>query len=277
MSPALFAIAKYIPDLTRMEPRNCGVVVWNRGVCASRFLGDDVRDSRVMASIAPVVRDTYRQWVEYWRLQMTKDVLRDKAGETVLRDSPNFLSALCDSSLDNFVLAPAGRLSETVAPSKTHGVAVSLFDAVVASAEPVREQTTDTSEVLRKETNRALDVSGVASVDGFRRSYDWLCPVGDTMQHFHFHFAIHRTSPEAVLQKVNLHRQVTVNDAAFMFQAMQAKYVKKDRCGAIVYASDEDLREDAVYQAYKLMASFGVVINVADQSDAVSKLASLAA
>jgi hypothetical protein len=278
MNTATFAIAKYIPDLKRMEPRNFGVVAWNRGQCAARFIGDNKEsDTRQLSRLELAAKDTYFQWIDYWRLQMAKDQLRSRDGSTFTRDKPEFLNALCSTSLDNFILAPSGHLTESVPASKTEDIAQSLFEAVVLTDEPHRKVTADNTETLRRETNRALEASGVASVPGFWRGFDWLCPVGDTMQHFHFHFAIHHTAPEAVLQKVNLHRQVTVNDAAFMFQAMQAKYVTRDRCGAIVYAEESDLKDDAVYQAYKLMASFGVVINVADPSDAIPKLATLAA
>lgn len=147
---------------------------------------------------------------------------------------------------------------------------------LAAAADQSKENDAVASDALRKETNRALGASGLSERPGFRRSYDWLCPVGDTLQHFHFHFAVHETKPDAVLQKVNLHRQTSVNDAAFMFQAMQQKHLKRDRCAALVIAEESDLRNDAVFQAFKLMNSVSTVVNFADYADAVRKLGSLA-
>ena len=35
MATPRFLIAKYAPDLRRMEPRNIGVIVWNEGTTAA--------------------------------------------------------------------------------------------------------------------------------------------------------------------------------------------------------------------------------------------------
>jgi len=281
MSTPQFAIAKFIPDMKRMEPRNFGVVVWNSGDCIGRFVGDDkARDARALAGLRIPDRTVYLQWIDYWRAQMGRPAIRLKTGVVVPRTEADFLSALCDTSLENFRLNSAGLLSEHVPASQTGAIAQSLYDELVVaprSHDRSKEKEIDISETLRKETNKAIEASGLSEVPGFRRSYDWLCPVGDTLQHFKFHYAVHNTRPEAVLQKVNLHRQSSVNDAAFMFQAMQQqKYFGKDRCAAVVYADDADLKENDVYQSFKLMGGLSRLINVADESHAIREFGAMA-
>ncbi len=280
MNAPQFAIAKLIPDMKRMEPRNFGVVAWNRGECASRFLGDDkLSDSRSLSALRIPDKSAYFQWIDYWRAQMGRASIRLKSGEDIPRTEETFLNALCGTSMENFSLTIAGHLSASLPKKQTAELVQSLFESLVLTSLDDRQKTTeaaDVSESLRKETNRALDASGLCEAPGFRRSYDWLCPVGDTLQHFKFHFALHQTKPEAVLQKVNLHRQSAVNDATFMFQAMQQKFVTKEHCAAIVFAEEADLKEDSVYQAFKLMKSVASVVNLADYHEAVRKLGSLA-
>jgi len=277
MSNAQFAIAKFIPDMKRHEPRNFGVVVWNRGDCASRFLGDDKsEDGRDFSRLGISDKRTYFQWVEYWRIQLSKAEFRLRNGDVVPRTEPGFLDAICETSLENFRLSNAGFLSMAMPKAKTSDIAKSLFDALVLNPTTEKQDASENTEALRKQTNSALDASGLSDNPDFKRTYDWLCPVGDTLQHFRFHFAVHRAKPHAVMQKVNLHRQASVNDAAFMFQAMQQKYFGKERCAAIVYAEESDLRDDAVFQAYKMMGAFGEVVNVADQPQAIKQFAALA-
>jgi|GEM_PF-4120096 len=278
MNAAQFAIAKFIPDIKRMEPRNFGVVVWNQGDCASRFLGDDKSsDLKFLSSLGIPDKIAYFEWISYWRTLMSRPEMRLKTGEVVPRTESAFMDALCGTSLENFLLTSTGFLAQRMAKSKTNEIAQSLFDELVLTRglehKPAKDR--DSSEALRKESNKALDSSGLSSVPGFRRAYDWLCPVGDTLQHFKFHFAIHKTKPEAVIQKVNLHRQSTVNDAAFMFNAMQSKYFGKDRCATLIFAEEADLKNDSVYQSFKLMSSISSVINVADHDAAVNQLSSL--
>ena len=40
MSTPRYLIAKYIPDLQRVEPQNIGVIVWAPGVAAARFAAE---------------------------------------------------------------------------------------------------------------------------------------------------------------------------------------------------------------------------------------------
>jgi len=277
MNNAQFAIAKFVPDMKRMEPRNIGVVVWNRGDCASRFIGDDrSKDGRDFARLGVMDRHAYFQWMEYWRIQLDKSEIRLRDGRTIPRTESAFLDALCDTSLENFRLCNAGFLNVSMSKTKTTDIAASLFESLVLNPSTDKQEAIDNSDTLRKETNRALDASGLSGYKDFKRTYDWLCPVGDTLQHFRFHFGIHRSKPQAVIQKVNLQRQASANDAAFMFQMMQKNYFGKDRCAAVVYADESDLKDNALYQAFKMMGQFSEVINVADQPHAIKQFAALA-
>lgn len=134
MISAQFAIAKFIPDMMRMEPRNFGVVVWNRGECVGRFIGDDkANDGRSLSSLGVQDKHTYLQWLDYWRTLMGQASIRTKTGEEIPRTEPEFLDALCGTSRDNFRLNSAGFLSEVTPKSRTTDVVQSLFENLVLS------------------------------------------------------------------------------------------------------------------------------------------------
>lgn len=86
-----WAVAKWVPDLSRNEPVNIGVLLWLDGNVHTRFLGqsDETIDGRQLTGIGPIRPDIdlYRQWVRYWRRAGEKgrtleSLLRRRAGDT---------------------------------------------------------------------------------------------------------------------------------------------------------------------------------------------------
>lgn len=68
MGDIVYAVAKYIPDLFRQEPRNVGLIVAGEGRALLRFLGDD--DGRLDLRSARMVQadgSLYAEWFAYWR------------------------------------------------------------------------------------------------------------------------------------------------------------------------------------------------------------------
>ena len=63
---ARFLLAKHVPDLRRMEPRNIGVIVWAHGHVRARFAGDP--GSSKPKDAGP--NSSYQEWVTYWRNQI---------------------------------------------------------------------------------------------------------------------------------------------------------------------------------------------------------------
>jgi hypothetical protein len=83
-----YLIAKYIPNLARMEPKNVGVFLHMDGRLFARFIGErnlalDLRAVRSLVSHT----GTYKQWIEYWRHLMTKQVAGDELLNQLLATS----------------------------------------------------------------------------------------------------------------------------------------------------------------------------------------------
>lgn len=69
MSAVRYLVAKYVPDLRRMEPKNIGVVVWSDGVVAARFAAECPEKSGTVDDrcVPGFVRSlsAYKQWVRF--------------------------------------------------------------------------------------------------------------------------------------------------------------------------------------------------------------------
>lgn len=272
MTTPRFLIAKYAPDLARMEPRNFGVFVWNDGIVKMKCIRDQ---SQGLRRLHLNDRDTYRQWLKFWDIQCERPTIKRRDGTVVDRASPDFVDAFRATASGHYLLSEGGQLMNKVPPDETAELLEELFDTLVTDAEEADEspKVHTEAELLSRAVPKVLKRSGIVDRPGFRESgYDWLCAVGDTMQTFHFDYGVHITQPECVLQKVQLNRQATVHHAAFMFEAMQHKYLNENECVSLVYATPSDLRDDSVSQAYRLLKSCGTVINVADEGAAAETL-----
>src|SRR5205814_776714 len=123
MKPPHYLIAKYIPDLRRMEPRNIGVVVWTPGAVDARFVAEkpDHPGQLDRRSIPSFVTspDAFRQWVVYWRREMEKSEIEPVAGGArVARSSPEYLSTLMSGNRGNFHLVEGGVLLDPLEPEE---------------------------------------------------------------------------------------------------------------------------------------------------------------
>lgn len=99
---ASYVIAQYVADVFRGEPRNVGVAVQRGGEVSARFFGEGVEgeatviDGRRLRGFE--YPDVYRQWVTYWRKQLT--VTGDLAG-------------MAEGSGGNYVIRPGGEVTDT--------------------------------------------------------------------------------------------------------------------------------------------------------------------
>lgn len=109
MNPPKYLIAKYIPDLARMEPRNVGIILWSPDGVEARFLAEKISqpgliDGRSIPSFVGSA-NAFRQWIEFWRAELKKPEVEMADGNRVPQSSPHFLSALQTWNRGNFVLA----------------------------------------------------------------------------------------------------------------------------------------------------------------------------
>ena len=94
MTEQRYIVAKYAPDVMRMEPRNIGVVVWSRGRVACRFL--DAADAEFVTDSV-----VYERWVKYWSAMIS-------AGKVSLDE-------LMRTQKGNYLLCDAGRIETDIA------------------------------------------------------------------------------------------------------------------------------------------------------------------
>src|SRR5690348_1103045 len=106
---AKYLLAKYIPDLHRMEPRNIGVIVWSAAGVEGRFLAEnpdkpgEVDGRSVPAFITSL--SAYKQWIKYWKTSLEGEAYNPADGsQPIAVSAPEFLEALKASSKGNFVL-----------------------------------------------------------------------------------------------------------------------------------------------------------------------------
>ncbi|MDZ4687860.1 MAG: hypothetical protein SH850_22535 [Planctomycetaceae bacterium] len=274
MTTPRFLIAKYAPDLRRMEPRNFGVLVWNEGIIKSKFVQDRANGLRRLHLNDP---DAYRQWLTFWDMQCQRPTIKRDDGTLATRESPEFVDALMSTASGHFMLSEGGRMMDRVPKEETGDLLNELYSTLVFDSDGADEPVEySEAELLSRAMPKILKRSGITERPGYRDGYDWICPVGDTMQPFHFDHGIHTDAPKAVIQKVHLLRQATVHHAAFMFEAMQRTYLAHDQCASLVYATPSDLKNDDARAAYRLLKSLGRVVNVADEGASTESLKTFA-
>jgi hypothetical protein len=280
---ARFLVAKYTPDLRRMEPRNIGVVLWSDGEMVAKFIGEK-RNGTI--DVDPPSRlkmhshNAYRQWLFHWRHAIEGKAIRDSAGALVRREDPRFVDALLSKSKQQYMLVDGGRILERVQTQEMKETLDDLFANLVLE-DSERIGATDKREVIRAlhhSSTKVLRETGIAKRKDFFSDYWMACHVGETTQAFHFDYALHREKPKVLMTRVLLARAQSVHATAFRFQQMQLAFgVPREKCASFVYATEADFEIEEIAEAYKMMNSIGVSVNFADESLAAEQLISLAA
>jgi hypothetical protein len=165
MSAPKYYVAKYIPDLQRMEPRNVGIVVWSPEGIEARFVAEKPDragevDGRAVPSFV-TSPTAYRQWIQFWRAELAKpQVESSDGGPKATKDSPDFLAAVQSWNRGNFVLVDGGHLLDVVDADDLPALADHLFETLVdaSPSDETRDPTLDElCDQLFKETNLAAN------------------------------------------------------------------------------------------------------------------------
>jgi len=63
-----YLVAKYVPDILRMEPVNIGVIALCDGRLHARFIGESDEPGLDLRKVRGIVHHTgaYKQWIDYW-------------------------------------------------------------------------------------------------------------------------------------------------------------------------------------------------------------------
>jgi hypothetical protein len=285
MSPVRYLVAKYVPDLRRMEPRNVGVVVWSRGEVVARFAGERREqpgevDGRSVPGFVTSL-SAYKQWVRFWRKELEKPAVRAlPAGEPVSRSSPDFLKTLAATSRGNFHLVEAGMLLDPVAEDELPRVADFLYAGIVEEVQSA-EEPRDPS--LEEVCERIIEETRLACHPFFRRNYPLTCRVWDQREEtFEFTFAFGNGTPEHLYQQLPLPRRRktlkrNVHDVAWMFEKVIASgAIPSERGGVLVYPSEEQMADGEVERSLQLLGSITRVLNLREADRVRSEFEQLA-
>jgi hypothetical protein len=261
MSTARFLVAKYAPDVARLEPRNIGIILWVDGLVGSRFVGSDDVDFIDDP-------DTYERWVNFWQGQCTKDSIDLRGKPPVTRSSVGFLDALRMTQKGNYLLYDAGRLHKDVAPSEIEDATAFLFRELVSGGRHPKEAKDDefTSEV-----NELLDEAGYTSQPDWKGAAEVPCVIEGVEQPFKFNFVLGNGKPRIVGQRVPVNRPQSVNSAAFMLEwvGRTRKVAAKRRRFAAI--DSRASKGDSGHAA--LLSRFATVVDLANKNKARDLLA----
>jgi hypothetical protein len=277
-----FLVAKYIPDMRRLEPRNIGIVVWNGGMVAARFLGEHQSDVVVPRRIGVRNQEAYKEWIRYWREQMSSPALSIGGnGRPVSRESPEFLDALKNRSKRQFVLVDGGFLLGDVDVTDTDDVVRDLFEAIVDDRNTERQASEEDSVLLKKAISNAFRASGIDGLPGYQARIPLTFAVESRAFSFTFDFAVYTNAPHAVFQHAILTRPTTVNSAAFMFDCMRkadtrSYRVPKERCVALVRTTPQVMDDQHAASELNKLRAYGSVIDLANDDRAIADLRDLA-
>lgn len=274
-----FLVAKYAPDVRRMEPRNFGIIVWSNGEVRAKFAGEDPGDlsnSRPPGRLKVRDLDAYRQWLQSWRIKLGSDSLEYGRGETVHRESPEFLNVLRQTGRGNYLLMDGGHLLHGIKHDDIDALVDYLYKELVESEEDLGKPHKE-FELLKSATQHVLRTSGLKDRHDFQSKWPALCRVYGEQKYFEFDYSLGPTGkPYSVYHHVLLSNQRLFNGAAFMFEwfKQSTHFPGNERCCALVHtaaASPSPRSESSVN--YRILKQLGVrIVDVSNEDNATETL-----
>jgi hypothetical protein len=258
-----YVLAKYVPDLGRMEPRNIGVIVWSNGRTSTRF----VESSEEFIEDA----ENYDRWIEYWKRLVSGEKLQVRRRRAVSRKSARFLAELRQTQKGNYLLEEGGLVVDKV--DNINEVADFLFERLVAIGGPARIGTETLKErcdeIVREANlpNVAKDETLQIIVDGIAQDLLFHYKVGDP------------ENPSALLLRVPLSKQLHVTSAQYKFQSVAARFAKArrftlydlpDQPGELEF--DSSLAISPAMASLALLRRNSIPLNVSDRQAAIEAL-----
>ncbi len=255
-----FLLAKYVPDMARMEPRNIGVIVWWKGALRSQFL--------TASDATSFVNDdaTYERWVEFWNRSIAGQSIRPKRGRPVSIDDAACLDALQSTEKGNYLLVDAGELLQRIKKRDLESATEYLFEDLVAIRE---SRITDRQQSLASMCDHLISEVGLDVAA--RKEIE--CTWHGVSRHLHPDYYVGNGHPDAILQRAKLSSEASINNAAHLVDILLDQgIVQEDRCRVLVRSGDM-----ASKTAEEGLALFDRMCGVVDveSKDAVEDLAAL--
>ncbi|MBX3443997.1 MAG: hypothetical protein KF774_16430 [Planctomyces sp.] len=258
---ARFILAKYAPDVARMEPRNVGVILWYKGEFASKFLA---------TADAAFVHDanTYRRWVAFWRDRMSGETVRPNRGKPVPKSDAASFDALITNQKGNYLLVDAGDVLSRMTPRKMDAAVAKLFAELVATKE------TSSPKSGRHFARQCDDVFQSANVQ-FKPHYAVEARWRGEVTTVHPDYYIGNGKPDAIAQRARLSSEVSVHHAALTVDAIQQSGLTVNRCRVLYRGSDLE-GDGHAEQGLRLLKQLCPAIDV-ESPTAIEEVAELAA
>lgn len=268
---ARFLVAKYVPDVKRMEPRNIGVIAWCDGCAEARFLGEDEAPPRRLG-----IRDTrvYRKWLSSWRKQIARPFVEVGHGQIVDKSTPEFLDALREWSRDSFLLVEGGEIIEAVDRTSLPALTEYLFRELVAEDE-AKEKKEHEYQQLKTAATQLIKQSGLEGRPDFRRHEPtWYTAFGVTKS-FSCDVLGPMKEPYSIYHQTILSNQRTFDSTAFhLHWFRESRSFPKERCAALVVGSGQLTRDQLDNR--QMLEQIATVIDVTDMHRARAKLSEIA-
>ncbi len=266
--PTRFLIAKYAPDLRRMEPRNIGVVVWSDGQAACKFVGEEHGIPRSLG-----IRDkrNFHDWTSSWRRMLEKEAIEDERGRPVPKDSEDYLEVFRGWGHDNYMLVDGGEIFEKppigrVAPTE---IAQALYAELVAVGSEGEEKVRGEASLLHKRAAEAMKLAGVRSRKDISIRQDVLYKPFGITGYFQGDYILGPTRrPFALFQEVVLgDRKAFDSSIHRIYWFLQSNDYEKERCGALIISAAQQTRE---YQQHiRALRQVAKVISLDDEEIAI--------
>lgn len=280
MSTARYLIAKFIPDLHRMEPRNIGVVLWTPVGVVARFLKEKQTGEVDGRSVPPWIPSPgiYKQWVKFWQSEIEKqEICPYTGGKAVRNTEPQFLDVLKTSGSGNFVLAEGGLVIDPIEADKLHEAVTFLFNALVDTneGEEVKDRT------LTEVCEEVISKTRLKTNRHFKPQQRVRCKVGERSTDFEFSYYYGNGTPKRLYQRVPLvsgQKEAYVHNAAYMFEkVINDKVIDPSEGGILIYATQEQMQEKVIREAVTILRDITRVFNLVDEQDLVAEFMNLPA
>jgi hypothetical protein len=160
-----YLLARYTDDLTRNEPINVGVVVYDGTSALARFDGEDpgtrtIDLRRVRHRITG--SHTYRAWVAYWRRALTEPAVLTPQLAGAQPGDPAVIEFLLGLGGDEFSLIRGGEIVFDGDERSLEATLRDLYERLVRAPEP------DAPPSLRDKSEQAMHLAGVPLDDAGR-------------------------------------------------------------------------------------------------------------
>lgn len=268
MNDSRFLVAKYVPDLRRMEPRNFGVVLWSNGNVAFKFLPRE--DASFVGDL-----ETYDRWCKFWEEKLGEDVLSVPRISPVDKSDPAFLDAFMRTQGGSYLLFQGGDVLEHVATDKVGEAAKFLFEEIV-STESDKKPDEKSEDQLNSKSKEVFERLGIWSRPDFHKGNDACrvrCRIHDVWKIIPFHYALGDGDPRAVFQRVRPDVESSWQLAMYRFEALlKSNKYKKQQCAALIHATREQLADRNFKDTLSILGDVAIVTNLTNQRSAKSTL-----